>query len=78
MYWQVHVAFNRPWATSRQKVVSVGLVHKDEGRLEHVLEEFNVMRCEVAMHTVYLCTDLNELSTERRNENCYLLACDVE
>lgn len=78
MYRQVRVTCNRAWATSRQKVVSVGLAHKDEGHLEHVLEKFNVVRCEVAMHTVYLCTDLNELSTERRNENCYHLECDVE
>lgn len=55
MHRQVHVAFNRPWATSRRKVVSVGFVHKDEGHLEHVFEKFHVVRCEVAMHAVYLC-----------------------
>ena len=55
MHWQVHVAFNRPWATLRRKVLSAGFVHKYEGRLEHVFEKFHVVKCEVAMHAVYLC-----------------------
>jgi hypothetical protein len=70
MHRQVRVAFNRPWATSWLKVVSVGLVHKDEGHLEHVFEKFHVVRCEVAMHKVHLCKHLYDLSAERRNMVC--------
>jgi hypothetical protein len=70
MHRQVHVAFNRPWATSWLKVVSVGLVHKNEGHLEHVFEKSHVVRREVAMHKVYLCKCLNDLSAERRTMVC--------
>jgi hypothetical protein len=70
MHLQVHVGFNRPLATPRRKVVSGGLLRKDEGHLEHVFEKFHVVRCEVAMHKVYLCKHLNDLSAERHKMVC--------
>jgi hypothetical protein len=70
MHRQVHVAFNRPLATALLKVVSVGLVHKNEGHLEHVFEKSHVVRHEVAMRKVYLCKRLNDLFAERRNMVC--------